>query len=104
MFKRSLKTIFITNAGYITNLESEDPLDAWEDDELPALLSLSLLVAVSAAARGAVAVPRAGVAPGHGTDFEDVARRGGQERRRESEMRERVFQLEMVANQELGTR
>ena len=75
----------------MTNLESEDPLDAREDDEPPALFSLSLLVAISAA-RGAVAVPRAGVAPGHGTDFEDVARRGGQERRRESEMREVVLE------------
>ena len=36
-----------------------------------------------------VAVPGAGVAFGHGTDFEDVTRRGRQERRRESEIRER---------------
>ena len=39
-------------------------------------------------ARGrCVAVPGAGVAGGHGTDFEDVAGRGREERRGESEMR-----------------
>ena len=36
-----------------------------------------------------MAVPGAGVAGGHGTDLEDVAGRGGEERRRESEMRVR---------------
>ena len=36
-----------------------------------------------------MAVPDSGVAFGHGTDFEDVTRRGRQERRRESEMQEK---------------